>query len=482
MEMHELQERVKNGEILIIFNNKVYNLTKWVSYHPGGDLAIIHMNGKDATDVILAYHPDWAIEKKMPHFCIADLAVPSSTTSTTPTASSSSSTAAAIPESSIAKRDKRISASYRQLDAKIRRMGLYKTDYTFYMKEGMKFLLLWIAAISVALAFPSSVLGVTASALLCAMLWHQGAFVAHDAGHSGITHDAWTDTVFGISIANFMGGLSLGWWKKNHNVHHIITNHPEHDPDIQHMPFIAVSVRFMENLYSTYYKRVLDFDAVAQLMIPLQHRLFYVLLCFGRFNLYANSVAHLAARGRVPHRWLEVAGIVFFWCWYGGLLLRALPWPLVVLHVLVSHMSTVFLHVQITISHFGMDTTLPRDGETYAELTLRTTMDVDCPTWMDWFHGGLQYQIEHHLFPRVPRHNLRKLRPMVEEFARENGLAYHSFNFIKGNVFVINRLADVAQQVSARLAGKGVETAEGETTATAEGVVRAAGMLKMRTD
>ncbi|KAJ3107912.1 hypothetical protein HDU97_002844 [Phlyctochytrium planicorne] len=436
MTFEEVQERVQKGDILIIFGNKVYNLTKWVKFHPGGDLAIIHMNGKDATDVILAYHPEWAIEKKMPHFCIAEL----------DTTSIVSDTPAAI-------RSKKISTSYRQLDAKIRQMGLYQTDFTFYMKEGIKFLIIWVAALSLAMLYPSSVVAVTASALLFGLLWHQGAFVAHDAGHTGITHDAWTDTVFGISIANFLGGLSLGWWKKNHNVHHIITNHPEHDPDIQHLPFVAVSVRFMESLYSTYYKARLDFDNVAKIFVPLQHRLFYIVLCFGRFNLYANSFAFLANRGKVPHRWFEIAGITFFWSWYAGILLRGLPsWWMIALHVLVSHMSTVILHVQITLSHFGMDTSEPRFDETYAELALRTTMDVDCSTWMDWFHGGLQFQVEHHLFPRVPRHNLRKTRPLVLEFCKEHDLPFVSFDFLTGNHFVINRLEEVAKEVKAAVA------------------------------
>ncbi|KAJ3198690.1 hypothetical protein HDU67_003446 [Dinochytrium kinnereticum] len=396
----------------------------------------------------------------MPHFCIAELSGP--------TVSSTTETPASL-------RAKRISTSYRQLDAKIRRMGLFTTDYTFYMKEGLKFLSLWVAAMTLAVLFPGSVVAVIISALLCGTLWHQAAFVAHDAGHSGITHDAWTDTVFGISLANFLGGLSLGWWKKNHNVHHIVTNHPEHDPDIQHMPFIAVSVRFMENLYSTYYKRTLDFDAVAQLMIPFQHRLFYVLMCLGRFNLYANALAHLLSKGRVQHRWFELAGVAFFWSWYGGVLLRALSasWGMVFLHVMVSHVSTVFLHVQITLSHFGMDTSEPREGETYAELALRTTMDVECPEWFDWFHGGLQFQVEHHLFPRVPRHNLRAIRPLVEEFARENGLPFHTYGFIKGNMLVQGVLKDVAGQVSAALASK----KEGERVKS-----RVGEMVKMRTE
>jgi delta8-fatty-acid desaturase len=367
--------------------------------------------GRDATDVILAYHPDWVIEKKMPHFVIGELAPESRTTS-------------------------KVSTSYRLLDAQIRNLGLYTTDYSFYLREALKFFALWAVVLYFPLAYPGSTYAVLVSAFIAAILWHQGAFVAHDgnapsptnrpfffflfilvystklkpdhslffcyplitAGHSGITHDQWTDTVLGISLANFMGGLSLGWWKKNHNVHHIVTNHPEHDPDIQHMPFFAVSTRFMHSLFSTYYQRTLDFDAFAKALIPYQHYLFYIVLSFGRFNLYANSFAYVGNRKeRVPHRTLEIVGLITFWVWYTFLLSRMESWNLRLMHLLVSHMFTVFLHIQITLSHFGMDTTVV-ENETYAEMALRTTMDVECPRWMDWFHGGLQVSFFINLF------------------------------------------------------------------------------------
>ncbi|KAJ3059067.1 hypothetical protein HDU99_006515, partial [Rhizoclosmatium hyalinum] len=321
-----------DAKILIIFFNKVYDLTKWAKYHPGGDLAIMHMNGKDSTDAIIAYHPDWVIDKKIPHFCVGELAPNERTV------------------------DSKISLAYRQLDERIRKAGLYQTNYNFYIREIIKFAFFWVGAIYLILRFPNFY-GVLGSAFLCATLWWQAAFVAHDAGHSGITHDAWTDMVMGICLANFFGGLSLGWWKKNHNVHHIVTNHPEHDPDIQHMPFMAVTAKLMNNLYSTYYKRVMEFDAVAKVMIPIQHYTFYVLLAFGRFNLYANSLAYAFSKDRVPHRTLELCGIAVYWTWYLGLLstLRETP-GLIVMHILVSHMLTVILHVQITLSHFGMPT------------------------------------------------------------------------------------------------------------------------------
>ena len=66
-------------------------------------------------------------------------------------------------------------------------------------------------------AFGGSILPVLFSSVCAAILWWQMAFVAHDLGHNGVTHNQKLDTIFGIVLANFTGGLSLGWWKHNHN-------------------------------------------------------------------------------------------------------------------------------------------------------------------------------------------------------------------------------------------------------------------------
>lgn len=66
---------------------------------------------------------------------------------------------------------------------------------------------------------------------------------------------------------------------------------------------------------------------------------------------------------------------------------------------------------------------------------------------MDWFHGGLQFQVEHHLFPRIPRSRLRSLAPLVQTFCKENDLPYYSYGFFKGNGLVRDVMREVADQV-----------------------------------
>lgn len=75
-------------------------------------------------------------------------------------------------------------------------------------------------------------------------------------------------------------------------------------------------------------------------------------------------------------------------------------------YIMVSHIATMIVHVQITLSHFAMSTSDLGQSESFVSRQLRTTMDVSCPEWLDFFHGGLHYQAIHHLFPRLPRHKI----------------------------------------------------------------------------
>ncbi|KAH8645607.1 fatty acid desaturase-domain-containing protein [Xylariales sp. PMI_506] len=340
---------------------------------------------------------------------------------------------------------------YRALGEKIKAEGLYDCNYMAYAIEASRYSLLFVLFL-VFLRWEWYI----PSAISLGALWHQLVFTAHDAGHMGITHNFHADTVIGIIIADYIGGLSLGWWKRNHNVHHIVTNSPEHDPDIEHMPFFAVSHRFLGNLRSTYYERVMEYDAAAKVLLSVQHYTYYFILLFGRFNLYRLSWEYLFL-GLGPrkgpawwHRWFEIAGQVFFWYWFGyGVVYRSLPtnWDRFV-YVMISHMVTMPLHCQITLSHFAMSTADLGPHESFPQKMLRTTMDVDCPQWLDFFHGGLQFQAIHHLYPRIPRHNLRRTQKLVQGFCDEVGIPYGLFGFVDGNQVVIGRLAQVSRQAA----------------------------------
>lgn len=346
----------------------------------------------------------------------------------------------------------RVVEKYHELGERIAAAGLYECNYWNYFWEVCRYSLLGsLSALALHYGWYCT------SGILLGMMWHLLVFSAHDSAHIAITHRYHVDSVIAILIADYIGGLSIGWWKRNHNVHHIVTNSPEHDPDIQHVPFFAVTHRFFDSLRSSYYGWVFSFDRIASFFISRQHYLYYPILAFGRFNLYRLSWIYLLSPGQAPrhgpawwHRWLELGGQAFFWYWYGYATVysRIPTWGARLAFVLLSHIVTSPLHVQITISHFGMSTSELSVTESFPQKQLRTTMDIDCPPWMDFYHGGLQYQAVHHLFPRIPRHNLRAASYLVMDFARETGIPYVFFTFVHGNRFVLCRMSEVA-----RLAG-----------------------------
>lgn len=340
---------------------------------------------------------------------------------------------------------------YRELHQRIRDAGLYQCNYRAYGIECIRYSILF-ALTFVFLHYEWYM----TSAFSLGCLWHQLVFTAHDAGHMGITHDFNTDTVIGIIIADFIGGLSMGWWKRSHNVHHIVTNAPEHDPDIEHLPFFAISHRFLGDLTSTYYDKLMKYDAFAKALLRVQAWTYFPILSLARFNLQILSWDYLIF-GRGPrkgpaawHRWLEIVGQVVFWAWFGyGILYRSLPdgWTRFG-YLMICNMTASPLHVQIVLSHFAMSTADLGPQESFPQKMLRTTMDVDCPPWLDFIHGGLQFQAIHHLFPRVPRHNLRRTQSMVQEFCNEVGIPYALYGFADGNRQVIGRLSEVSRQAA----------------------------------
>jgi len=419
----KIREEVSNGRDLLVYEGKVYDLTKWKTHHPGGDLAITHLVGMDATNQIRGNHSDEIIQKKMPLFLVGSL----EDTSLSP-----------------------VEQAFRKLGNKLLEDGLYEKNFSFWYKEGVKLAILLTIALSILFLGTGSWTCVCLGAFFMAFYWQQSAFVAHDSGHCGITNDIATDYRIGFVLANCLGGVSIGWWKDGHYVHHIVTNEVENDPDIQHMPVFAVTEKFFKGIYSTYHEFEFKFDAVAQFLVQFQHLLYFPLLLFGRFLLYANSFRFLLLNHRARRRrYQELLGLLCFHLWYWSLVMALVPsWPKRAAYVLLSHALTFILHVQITLSHFCMDTIDRQEDEEFVKHQLRTTLDVDCPTWMDWFHGGLQFQVIHHLFPRLPRHNLRQAQRYVMEFCKEHGLQYHLQTFSAGTGMTLSCLKQVADQAA----------------------------------
>jgi delta8-fatty-acid desaturase len=228
------------------------------------------------------------------------------------------------------------------------------------------------------------------------------------------------------------------------------------------VPILATSPTFFTSVHSTYYESIFPWDRSASFFVRLQKYSYYPIMFVARFNLYFLSWQHVLfsfplfnsrkRQSTPPSRfwvlYLELACMSVYWLIQVNLLLTIPNWPSRILFVFISHGITMLLHIQITISHFGMSTADLGPTESFAQKQLRTTMDVDCPPWLDWIHGGLQFQAIHHLFPRMPKHNYRKAQKLVKEFSRDTGIKYTIFGFVEGNKVVLGRLEEISKQVS----------------------------------
>mmetsp|Transcript_17527 Transcript_17527/g.31624 ORF Transcript_17527/g.31624 Transcript_17527/m.31624 type:complete len:478 (-) Transcript_17527:372-1805(-) len=418
--------------LLIIIGERIYDCTRWQAHHPGGALTIRALCGKDATEPFNTTHPAFVKKGGLKGFYYAELKDGKT----------------AIDKATIA---------YRELTVQMEDAGLFETDYTYYY-------FLWAR---LALMFSCVVAGVTLSdklwvhALSGAMLglfWQQTAFVGHDLGHNGISHDRKIDSIMGLFFGNFCTGIGIGWWKRGHNVHHIVTNSVDYDPDIQHLPVFAVSPRFLESpIFSTWYNATLALNKSAFFFVGIQHWIYYPVMAFARFNLYVQSLLHAFGLGaydikeKVYRRDLQIATLAGFWTWLVLLTLALPTWTSRVVFFILAHNVAGILHVQITLSHFAMPS---YEGVTYDDSAngflftqMAGSMDVDCPLWMDWFHGGLHLQVVHHLWPRIPRHNLRKVQKIFISFCKEypHLPKYHRYGFVEANCVMLHKLKETAK-------------------------------------
>lgn len=423
----EVAKRSTKDELWIIVNARVYDVTSFLSKHPGGDLVILNMAGKDCTDAFENYHQARITKNMLSQFLIGEVV-----------------DAPVYPHVE----------DFRAIRQELLRRGMFETNNAFYMKIYTLLITLLISALYFSLACSSFAAHMFGAACL-GVFWQQLAGLGHDLGHSSVSHSFHTDHFVGSTIGCALLGVSTAWWKRNHNTHHVACNSVENDPDIQHMPIMAVHERvFKDPYWSTYYSKWVAFDKPTQFLLSRQHYLFLPLMAVARFNLYAQSwILVCSPSVRIYNRTIEAACLLFFATWVISAALCMNSWAESVIWVLVSHAIAGILHVQIILSHWAMET---YKGRAYNDATdewyitqLKTTMDISCAEWMDFVHIGLQFQVEHHLFPHVPRNNLRAVQKMVKEVCKKNGLEYHEMSFPKAVFVTMIKLKDVAQIASA---------------------------------
>jgi fatty acid desaturase len=419
---------------------QVYDVTRWLDSHPGGQLPLLSLGGRDATDAFASFHAAWVGPAKLAAFEVGVAAPPG--------ADAQPPGADAAPPGSDA------DAAYRALRAQLEREGLFRPTLRFYLAQ-----LLWVSALFAA------VVRLTASqhaplrlaaALLLGLFWQQVAFIGHDAGHAGITGVRSLDHAIGLLCGNALTGIELGWWQSTHNVHHAVPNSAEHDADVQHLPFMAVSELMLRGVHSRYHGAHMACGRSQRALLAWQAWYFFPVLTIARYGLLLQGVKSVGWEWGKRHsgfaspgaRWarpVQAAALAVFYAYAAWLLARLRGPGERLLFTYLSGATFAMLHLQINLSHWSQRVLLRAPPGGWVDTQLAATLNWRCPAWLDWFHGGLQFQIEHHLFPRLPRARLRAVAPRVRALCAAHGVPYRQLGFREATAEVLATLASVGR-------------------------------------
>lgn len=251
-----------------------------------------------------------------------------------------------------------------------------------------------------------------AVAAFLAVVFGQVALVAHDVGHRQVFRLRRASARTGRIAGNLVIGMGYGWWQDKHTRHHANPNNEQLDPDV--LPDVLVwnegQARAARGL--------------PRLLGGRQAYLFFPLLALEGFSLHVAGVRALADRS-LKQRWAEGTLLIAHFVLYLTALLLVLP-PGKALAFLLVHQCLfgIYLGSIFAPNHKGMQMLSGDDLPDFLRRQVLTSRNVRGGWFTDIALGGLNYQIEHHLFPSMPTPQLRKAQPVVRRYCQELGLSY----------------------------------------------------------
>jgi fatty acid desaturase len=275
-----------------------------------------------------------------------------------------------------------------------------------------------------------------AVAVPLAIVFTQLGFLGHDAGHRQISASRRTSYVLGILLGNLGIGMSYGWWVGKHNRHHAHPNTEGADPDIMLsvLAFTAAQAGTGRGL--------------TRMLFRWQGFLFFPLLLGEAFGLHASSIRALSRAGR--RQLAELALLIVHLAGYLTVVFLILSPVRAVAFVLVQQgLFGLYLGASFAPNHKGMPILTAEDKTDFLRRQVLTSRNVRGGWLTDLALGGLNYQIEHHLFPSMPRPNLRRAQPMIREFCLEHGLPYCQASLVGSYLQALRYLNAVGSEVPA---------------------------------
>jgi fatty acid desaturase len=270
-------------------------------------------------------------------------------------------------------------------------------------------------------------------ALFFAFVTTQLGFVGHDAGHRQPFGSTRLNDLSGLIHGNLLVGMSFSWWVEKHNAHHAKPNEIDSDPDID-IPMLSFS-----------HEGALSKTGALRFISAHQAFFFFPLLALVAMDLQKASVIFLA-RGRARHQKTEVALLLLHYAAYFGLIFTVLPFWWGAAFVLIHQLASgLYLGSVFAPNHKGMLLTEHGSEIDFLRRQALTARNVHAGFITDQWYGGLNYQIEHHLFPTMPRGKLAQGQRIIRAYCEERGVSYHQTSMLQSYREILSFLHEMGE-------------------------------------
>jgi len=248
-----------------------------------------------------------------------------------------------------------------------------------------------------------------------ALLLAQFAFVGHDAGHGTIVRAPALDRAFGQLAMTLVTGVAFDHWIARHRAHHQFCQDEARDPDL------AVGVVASLTEESGRQK-----GALGRFMTRYQAVHIWLLSL-----LFAHGMRHLSQAVVLGnprrHRLDGTMLLLHYALWFGvpGALLGVPFLDAFLAYVIPVMLLGPYIAAVFWVNHVGMPLVRNVESFSFFEHQVVTSRTIINPPAWDWLFGGLNFQIEHHLFPQVPASRLPAVHVIVREHFARHRIAYH---------------------------------------------------------
>lgn len=274
------------------------------------------------------------------------------------------------------------------------------------------------------------------NAVFMALAFTQIGYLGHDAGHRQVFNGAAKNDQFGLFI-NGLLGLSRSWWVDTHNQHHVNPNDLDLDPHTA-IPIFAFSD-----------EQAREKRGLPRRLVGYQAFYFFPILLLQGVGAKVASIQYLVSRGAKEHA-IELSVMLLHFVGYFGLIFYALNVGQAIVFIVVHQaMFGLYMGSVFAPNHKGMPTISEEDQLDFIRKQVLTSRNVRGHAVTDFLYGGLNYQIEHHLFPSMPRNRLGKAQAIVRAFCAERGIPYRESGAVESHKEIIQFLHQVSAPLRA---------------------------------